>query len=98
MSSNQQPDLNPTQAWQQVLARDASASFVYAVASTGIFCRLPVPAGVLPQPMYVFSSDPPERWPRVIAPASDVLPLGERREAATVARLCRYLAATATAP
>src|ERR1700684_3457952 len=36
MASNQQPDLNPTQAWQQGLSRDTSASFVYAVAK---LCR-----------------------------------------------------------
>ncbi|SEG45350.1 DNA-O6-methylguanine--protein-cysteine S-methyltransferase /Transcriptional regulator Ada [Bryocella elongata] len=38
--------IDETHAWQQVLARDASAdgSFVYAVTSTGIFCRPTCPS------------------------------------------------------
>jgi AraC family transcriptional regulator of adaptative response/methylated-DNA-[protein]-cysteine methyltransferase len=32
-------DLNPDSAWQQLVARDASARFFYAVATTGVFCR-----------------------------------------------------------
>jgi hypothetical protein len=36
MRSNQQLDFNPPRP-EQVLARDANASFVYAVASTGYF-------------------------------------------------------------
>ena len=43
--------------------------------------------------MYVSSLTPPERWPPVIVRASGVLPWAKFREAATVARLCRYLAA-----
>lgn len=93
MSTKQQPALNPTQAWQQVLARDANASFVYAVASTGIFCRPSCP-----------SRRPAEANVRFFPEASGALaagyrackrcaPLGELREATTVARLCRYLAA-----
>ena len=31
--------LNPDAAWQQVLAHDRSASFVYGVTTTGVFCR-----------------------------------------------------------
>lgn len=30
---------DPDAAWQQVLARDPAAEFVYAVSTTGIFCR-----------------------------------------------------------
>jgi len=91
MSTNQQPALNPAQAWQQVLARDANASFVYAVASTGIFCRPSCP-----------SRRPTEANVRFFPEAAGALaagyrackrcaPLGELPEAATVARLCRYL-------
>lgn len=31
--------IDPEAAWQQVLARDSSAAFFYAVATTGVFCR-----------------------------------------------------------
>jgi len=74
-----------------VLARDANASFVYAVASTGIFCRPSCP-----------SRRPTEANVRFFPEAAGALaagyrackrcaPLGELPEAATVARLCRYL-------
>jgi AraC family transcriptional regulator of adaptative response/methylated-DNA-[protein]-cysteine methyltransferase len=33
------PGLDVGTAWKQVLARDPSASFVYAVKTTGVFCR-----------------------------------------------------------
>jgi AraC family transcriptional regulator of adaptative response/methylated-DNA-[protein]-cysteine methyltransferase len=93
MASNQQPDLNPTQAWQQVLSRDASASFVYAVASTGIFCRPSCPSR-RPAPTNVrFFSDPAGALAAGYRACKRCAPLGERGEAATVARLCRYLAA-----
>ncbi len=31
--------INPEAAWKQLLARDPSANFFYAVATTGVFCR-----------------------------------------------------------
>jgi AraC family transcriptional regulator of adaptative response/methylated-DNA-[protein]-cysteine methyltransferase len=93
MSSNQQPELNPTQAWQQVLSRDASARFVYAVASTGIFCRPSCPSR-RPVPTNVrFFPDPAGALAAGYRACKRCAPLGERGEAATVARLCRYLAA-----
>jgi AraC family transcriptional regulator of adaptative response/methylated-DNA-[protein]-cysteine methyltransferase len=93
MASNQQSDLNPTQAWQQVLSRDASASFVYAVASTGIFCRPSCPSR-RPAPTNVrFFSDPAGALAAGYRACKRCAPLGERGEAATVAKLCRYLAA-----
>ncbi len=33
------PAIDPEQAWKQVVSRTPSASFFYAVATTGIFCR-----------------------------------------------------------
>ncbi|HEV2135872.1 MAG TPA: methylated-DNA--[protein]-cysteine S-methyltransferase [Terracidiphilus sp.] len=33
------PAIDPDAAWQQVLVRDPAAKFVYAVTTTGIFCR-----------------------------------------------------------
>jgi AraC family transcriptional regulator of adaptative response/methylated-DNA-[protein]-cysteine methyltransferase len=93
MSSIQQPDLNPTQAWQQVMARDASADFVYAVASTGIFCRPSCPSR-RPTPSNVrFFADPAEALIAGYRACKRCAPLGEAREATTVTRLCRYLAA-----
>lgn len=32
-------DIHPDRAWQQVVARDPAAEFVYAVTTTGVFCR-----------------------------------------------------------
>lgn len=93
MSSIQQPDLNPTQAWRQVLARDARADFVYAVATTGIFCRPTCPSR-RPAPANVrFFPDAAGALAAGYRACKRCAPLGEHREAATVARLCRYLAA-----
>jgi AraC family transcriptional regulator of adaptative response/methylated-DNA-[protein]-cysteine methyltransferase len=85
--------INPKQAWQQVLARDAGADFVYAVTSTGIFCRpscpsrRPVPVNVrfFPQAAAALAAG--------YRACKRCAPLGTREEAATVAKLCRYLAA-----
>jgi AraC family transcriptional regulator of adaptative response/methylated-DNA-[protein]-cysteine methyltransferase len=91
MSSIQQPDLNPTQAWQQVMARDASAEFVYAVASTGIFCRPSCPSR-RPTPSNVrFFADPAGALIAGYRACKRCAPLGEAREAVIVTRLCRYL-------
>ena len=37
-------DAGPALQWQQVLAREPSANFVYAVRTTGIFCRTTCPS------------------------------------------------------
>lgn len=34
-----EPQINEQAAWQQLLQRDANATFFYAVATTGVFCR-----------------------------------------------------------
>ena len=34
-----QEEIDTEQAWQQLLARDAAATFFYAVTTTGVFCR-----------------------------------------------------------
>jgi len=93
MSSIQQPDLNPTQAWRQVLARDASADFVYAVASTGIFCRPSCPSRRPVAANVRFFPDAAGALAAGYRACKRCAPLGEHREAATVARLCRYLSA-----
>ena len=92
MASNQQIDLNPTQAWQQVLSRDANASFVYAVASTGIFCRPSCPSRRPAQTNVRFFSDPAGAVAAGYRACKRCAPLGERGDAAAVAKLCRYLA------
>jgi AraC family transcriptional regulator of adaptative response/methylated-DNA-[protein]-cysteine methyltransferase len=93
MSSNQQPALDPAQAWQQVLSRDANASFVYAVASTGIFCRPSCPSRRPAAANVSFFSDVTAALAAGFRACKRCTPLGEGGEAATVARLCRYLAA-----
>jgi AraC family transcriptional regulator of adaptative response/methylated-DNA-[protein]-cysteine methyltransferase len=93
MSSIRQPDLNPTQAWKQVLARDASADFVYAVASTGIFCRPSCPSRRPTAANIRFFSDAAGALAAGYRACKRCAPLGEHREATTVARLCRYLSA-----
>src|ERR1700742_4662921 len=41
MSTPKMPNaINSEAAWQQLLNRDAQAGFVYAVKTTGVFCRL----------------------------------------------------------
>jgi AraC family transcriptional regulator, regulatory protein of adaptative response / methylated-DNA-[protein]-cysteine methyltransferase len=40
MPVRQTPPIDPEIAWQQLLRRDAAATFFYAVATTGVFCRL----------------------------------------------------------
>src|SRR3984957_9225114 len=92
MSSIQQPDLNPSRAWQQVLARDASADFVYAVVSTGIFCRPSCPSRRPIATNVRFFSQAGGALAAGYRACKRCTPLGERREAATVSRLCRYLA------
>ena len=92
MRSNQQLDLNPTQAWQQVLARDANANFVYAVASTGIFCRPSCPSRRPAESNVRYFPDPQGALAAGYRACKRCSPVGELREAATVARLCRYLA------
>ena len=85
--------INPKQAWQQVLARDAGAEFVYAVTSTGIFCRPSCPSR---RPVAVNVRFFPQAAAALAAgyrACKRCAPLGTHDEAVTVAKLCRYLAA-----
>jgi AraC family transcriptional regulator, regulatory protein of adaptative response / methylated-DNA-[protein]-cysteine methyltransferase len=85
--------INPKQAWQQVLARDAGAEFVYAVISTGIFCRPSCPSR-RPVPVNVrFFSQAAGALAAGYRACKRCAPLGTREDATTVAKLCRYLAA-----
>jgi AraC family transcriptional regulator of adaptative response/methylated-DNA-[protein]-cysteine methyltransferase len=83
--------INPKQAWQQVLARDAGADFVYAVTSTGIFCRPSCPSR-RPVPVNVrFFSQAAAALAAGYRACKRCAPLGASEEAATVAKICRYL-------
>jgi AraC family transcriptional regulator, regulatory protein of adaptative response / methylated-DNA-[protein]-cysteine methyltransferase len=85
--------INPKQAWQQVLARDAGAEFVYAVTSTGIFCRPSCPSR-RPVPVNVrFFPLAAEALAAGYRACKRCAPLGESEEAATVAKLCDFLRA-----
>ena len=75
-----------------MLARDTSADFVYAVASTGIFCRPSCPSRRPAAANVRFFPDAAGALAAGYRACKRCAPLGERREAATVARLCRYLA------
>jgi AraC family transcriptional regulator of adaptative response/methylated-DNA-[protein]-cysteine methyltransferase len=83
--------INPKQAWQQVLARDAGADFVYAVTSTGIFCRPSCPSR-RPVPVNVrFFSQAAAALAAGYRACKRCAPLGKSEEATTVAKICRYL-------
>jgi AraC family transcriptional regulator of adaptative response/methylated-DNA-[protein]-cysteine methyltransferase len=85
--------INPKQAWQQVLARDSGADFVYAVTSTGIFCRPSCPSR-RPVPLNVrFFAQAAAALAAGYRACKRCAPLGESEEAAAVSKLCRYLAA-----
>ncbi len=84
---------DPDQAWTAVLARDSGADsrFVYAVETTGIFCRPSCP-----------SRRPARRHVRFFSGHTDAIaagyracrrchPAGRHAEAEAVARLCGYL-------
>jgi AraC family transcriptional regulator, regulatory protein of adaptative response / methylated-DNA-[protein]-cysteine methyltransferase len=92
MTSIEQTHLNPTQAWRQVLARDTSASFVYAVASTGIFCRPSCPSRRPAATNVSFFPDAVGALAAGYRACKRCAPLGVTRESAAVTRVCRYLA------
>jgi AraC family transcriptional regulator, regulatory protein of adaptative response / methylated-DNA-[protein]-cysteine methyltransferase len=92
MVSTQQADLNPTQAWQQVLARDKRAVFVYAVASTGIFCRPSCPSRRPSLNNVRFFQNPAAAATAGYRACMRCTPLGDSPDAVMVAKACRYLA------
>lgn len=77
--------------WQQVLARDANASFVYAVSSTGVFCRPSCPSRRPVQRNVAFFPNAAGAMAAGYRPCKRCAPLGAQREAAVVAKLCRFL-------
>lgn len=85
------PDVE--QAWQQVLARDAAADgcFVYAVESTGIFCRPSCPSRRPSQRHVRFFPDAQRAVEAGYRACRRCQPAGVHAEAAMVAGLCRYI-------
>ncbi|MCB9796154.1 MAG: bifunctional DNA-binding transcriptional regulator/O6-methylguanine-DNA methyltransferase Ada [Alphaproteobacteria bacterium] len=89
--------------WRALRERDASAdgSFVYSVASTGVFCR-PSCAARAPRPEHVAFHDSPEAARRAgfrpcLRCRPEEPPLAQRR-AEVVAELCRFIDGSAEAP
>ena len=93
MTNNNHLPLDAGQAWQQVLARDAAAdgSFVYAVESTGIFCRPSCPSRRPSQQNVRFFADADRAAAAGYRACRRCHPAGKHAEAAMVARLCGYI-------
>ena len=91
------PSMNPvaeqTQKWRSVLARDARAdgSFVYAVRTTGIYCRPSCPSR-RPQPQSVEFFPAPAAAERAgYRPCQRCAPHQLNRQRAAVLAACRYV-------
>jgi AraC family transcriptional regulator of adaptative response/methylated-DNA-[protein]-cysteine methyltransferase len=95
MSTDHILSLDPAQAWQQVLARDAAADghFVYAVESTGIFCRPSCPSRRPAHRHVQFFADAQAAVAAGYRACRRCHPAGMHAEAAMVEKLCSYLEA-----
>lgn len=83
--------MNEERAWQQVVKRDPSADFFYAVRSTGIFCR-PMCPSRRPQPKnIVFFPTTAEAKAAGFRACLRCQPENRNVEAEQVERLCQYL-------
>lgn len=95
-ATNTPPAITADPRWSAVLARDAQADgrFVYAVTTTGIYCR-PSCAARSPRPAHVrFFAGPAEAEAAGFRPCKRCQPNGPsraERHAALVATLCRRL-------
>lgn len=84
--------------WQSIVARDAAASFLYSVKSTGVYC-LPSCAARLPRPENVAfhaSCDDAER--AGFRPCKRYQPREAPRNATLIAEACRAIEAAETEP
>lgn len=81
------------QAWQQVQARDSSADgrFVYAVETTGIFCRPSCPSRRPTRQNVRFFADADAATAAGYRACRRCHPAGEHAEAEMVRRMCGYL-------
>ena len=80
------------QLWRQVLARDPHAGFIYAVASTGVFCRPSCPSRRPAQRNVAFFSNAAAAMAAGYRACKRCAPLGAHPDAATVSRMCRHIA------
>lgn len=89
--------------WAAVLARDpkANGKFVYAVRSTGVYCRPACPARHAKPENITFHSSPDEAERAGFRPCKrckpDQAPLAERN-AAMIAELCHFIVSSDTTP
>ena len=102
-ATNSSPRLSPQACWRAVLDRDfrRDASFVFAVRSTGIYCRPSCPARRPRRQQVLFFSGPAAAEREGFRPCRRCRPHEERAlpgEAALANRAAEYLAARARGP
>lgn len=90
MQNKVQQRTNPL--WQQVLSRDPNATFVYAVTTTGIFCRPTCPSRRPAEQNVTFYPSPAGALGAGFRACKRCAPLGRHPEASMVLRLCRHIA------
>src|SRR2546422_5691222 len=91
------PPLNPRHCWRAVAARDTSSDgkFVYAVRSTGIYCRPSCPSRRPQRAQVQFFAVPETAERNGFRPCRRCRPRNAARspQAELVGRLCRYIEA-----
>lgn len=83
--------LNPDQAWAAILSRDASADLVYAVVTTGVFCRPTCPSRRPDRANVRFFSEPAAALRAGFRPCRRCRPLSRHADAALVEKLAAAL-------
>lgn len=79
------------QKWSLVTSRNRAADFVYAVSTTGIFCRPSCPSRRPAANHVRFFSSSAEAMAAGYRPCKRCEPVGERPDEKMAARICRYL-------
>lgn len=81
------------QRWELVLARSGSADgkFVYAVKSTGIFCRPTCPSRRPRREMVEFFGSPDEAQRAGYRPCRRCEPVGQRKQLRKIEEACRFI-------
>lgn len=82
---------NPNRAWDAVQTRDPSANLVYAVVTTGIFCRPTCPSRRPDRANVRFFADPGAALRAGFRPCRRCRPLSRHADAALVERLAAAL-------
>ena len=87
------PQLDPDRLWSAVLSRDPSfdGRFVYAVRSTGVFCRPTCPSRRPKQSQAVFFAVPEEACTAGYRPCLRCRPHRSHEDAELVQRVCDYI-------